>query len=395
VALNVINDHFWVVFVNPDALTKEDMQFVEAAADKLRFPAEKESTTGVLQWITYSRNEADYLRFKAKYVAERFGASHPPSLKLLWDGSGIGDKSNPNAALTVYRHFDSATVIQGLWGERPQTALLLGFPTFERIHYLLVAGFDVYGNVGHQLSTRLYFDFLRMESEFGIIALLPRANRGAAFDYWYRDADKRVVTWFRELLVDYRQETGERYTTADPLTELYARIKRRYAGLTPMEYALDRSSLPRATLQALQKLPVVPAQAATLMPELALLTITTPGGKPEQFTLLRDSAHSNVATPFKESDRRLYAEDRLQILRGVIGAYPNAFFEVPADEVPAFAAMLRGMVSESDYTALMDRYGIRRTDVRFWAHSDALHADYFRIAPRDSGWLDYSRLENR
>jgi len=47
----------------------------------------------------------------------------------------------------------------------------------ECIHYLLVAGFDVYGNIGHQLSTRLYMDFLRMESEFGFLALLPEETR--------------------------------------------------------------------------------------------------------------------------------------------------------------------------------------------------------------------------
>lgn len=33
----------------------------------------------------------------------------------------------------------------------------------ERIHYLLVAGFNVFGNVGHQLNTRLYINFLRMQ----------------------------------------------------------------------------------------------------------------------------------------------------------------------------------------------------------------------------------------
>jgi hypothetical protein len=44
----------------------------------------------------------------------------------VWDGGG----RNPNAALTVFRHYDSATVLQGLIGEQPQTVMLMGYPLF-------------------------------------------------------------------------------------------------------------------------------------------------------------------------------------------------------------------------------------------------------------------------
>jgi hypothetical protein len=50
-----------------------------------------------------------------------------------------------------------------LVGNNPKTAWLLNYQLLERIHYLLVAGFDVFGNVGHQLDARLSMDFLRME----------------------------------------------------------------------------------------------------------------------------------------------------------------------------------------------------------------------------------------
>src|SRR6185295_19834681 len=109
-------------------------------------------------------------------------------LHLIWDGDG----ANANAALTVFRHFDSASVVQGLVGEPPKTAWVISYALLERIHYLLVAGFDVYGNVGHQLTSRLYMDFLRMEGESNFIAFLPRAAREATRDYWYRGASDRV-----------------------------------------------------------------------------------------------------------------------------------------------------------------------------------------------------------
>ena len=40
-------------------------------------------------------------------------------------------------------------------------------------------------------------------------------------------------------------------------------------------------------------------------------------------------------------------------------------------------------------------YGVRRTDERFWAHSDALHIAWRRSAPREAGLFDYNRFENR
>jgi hypothetical protein len=45
--------------------------------------------------------------------------------------------------------------------------------------------------------------------------------------------------------------------------------------------------------------------------------------------------------------------------------------------------------------ALMDAYGMRRTDQRFWPHSDALHLAWRQSAPREAGLFDYNRFENR
>ena len=58
-----------------------------------------------------------------------------------------------------------------------KTLVLLGYPLLERIYYLLVAGYDIYGNIGHQLNSRLYMDFLRMEGELDFLTLLPEPTR--------------------------------------------------------------------------------------------------------------------------------------------------------------------------------------------------------------------------
>ncbi len=107
-------------------------------------------------------------------------------------------RDNQNAALTVFRHFDSATVVKGLVGDEPKTAWVIDYPLLERIHYLLVAGYDVYGNVGlaavlapvHGLPAH------RRASSTSCTSCRPTRAR-AAIDNWYRGAEKTIAgnTW--------------------------------------------------------------------------------------------------------------------------------------------------------------------------------------------------------
>jgi hypothetical protein len=311
-------------------------------------------------------------------------------MELLWDGDG----TNPNAALTVFRHFDNASVVQGLIGERPQTVMVIGYPLLERIHYLLVAGYDVYGNVGHQLATRLYFDFLRMEGEMNFLAFLPRDARQTVRNRWYRGASKEL-----ELLqnVDayYGLDTGIRFRTGDPLTELYGMLKAYAAPLASPRYALATSGLSGMPLRELDRLSRVRGRAIAHLPELALLTVRDAAGRDYDFTLISNIAHTNVAEMFDEEERLRPDEDDLSVVNGFVGAYPNAFFMVGAAELPQFVDAVSGLASEADTAQLLTRFGIRRTDARFWTHSDALHLAYRRSMPKEAGVFDYSRFENR
>jgi len=80
---------------------------------------------------------------------------------------------------------------------------------------------------------------------------------------------------------------------------------------------------------------------------------------------------------------------------GVVGSYPNAFYRVQANQLPAFTAAVRGLRSEADYAALRQRFGVRRNNPGFWALSDEVHERYARSRPLEAGVLDYNRLEDR
>jgi hypothetical protein len=132
--------------------------FLAKAAPYLNLPAEHLSRLAPGEfWIQYDHEQRRYLDLREQYYDALDPAHRGPALDWLWDGDG----SNSNARLTVFRHFDNATVVRGFVGRVPKTAWVVDFPIFERIYYDLVAGYDVFGNLTHQAATRLYMDHLR------------------------------------------------------------------------------------------------------------------------------------------------------------------------------------------------------------------------------------------
>ena len=77
------------------------------------------------------------------------------AMRYIWKGDG----NNPNAALTIFRHMDSASVNFGFIGDYPETAWIIDYSVLERIHYLLVAGFEYFGeDTGRQMILKILPD---------------------------------------------------------------------------------------------------------------------------------------------------------------------------------------------------------------------------------------------
>ncbi|HNG15243.1 fatty acid cis/trans isomerase [Accumulibacter sp.] len=391
VALDVIQDRFWVFFLADQRLPQQRDDFLARASAFLRLPAEAGSSSGIIgPWREYARLEAQYLRHKSAALSEYALAKERPTLDWIWDGDGV----NPNAALTVFRHYDSASVSKGLLGEPPKTVWVLSYPLLERIHYLLVAGFDVYGNVGHQALSRLYMDFMRMEAEFNALTFLPLERRRAVRDYWYRDAGDEAKEHVYGTLARFEVDSGIRFRTQTPLTEFYAMLRTRLAPV--LERQRELASVPDAGLrQDLAALAGVHGASLSWWPEVLILRVDDPPHAARYFTVLRNTGHRHVTSLLREGRELQPDENTLTVVAGILGSYPNAIFRVQRDEIGALATALRTLASENDYRALADRYAVRRTHADFWSISDALQDEHLRLAPIAGGLLDYSRLENR
>jgi hypothetical protein len=391
VALSVINDRFWVFFVDPDVPEIDELdEFYATQSEKLELPASTEDIYAPLRhWRKYAAQQKSLLREKDQFMSEHVSGKERINVDVIWDGDG----TNRNAALTVFRHFDSATVEQGLLGLPPKTAWLIGYSVLERIHYLLVAGYDVYGNVGHQLVTRLYMDFLRMESEANFLLLLPESARVRERNYWYRGAEEDVLEYMTLPSFEDRSVPAIDYRTDDEKLDLFGFLEQRLKRVLSSRHTM--AAIPDSRIRdELDRLHRLIGAPATLMPQTAFVRIRAAGGD-QYVTLMQDSAHLNITSMFGEKKERAPEEDTLSVIPGFIGSYPNVFYVVDASEVKAFVDAISELRNEDDYSRLLDAYGIRRTNPEFWNTSDTFHLAYRHQYPLESGMLDFNRLENR
>ncbi|MGD8170551.1 fatty acid cis/trans isomerase [Vibrio sp. TRT 21S02] len=392
-ALNVINDRFWVFFLDPETSNIPEVnEFYRSQADNLKLPGELESNTlPITHWVRYSRQQARYLQAKSDFINQFFADGTHLTTDVLWDGDGV----NSNAALTVFRHFDSASVVQGLVGKPPKTAWVLDYALLERIHYLLVAGFDVYGNFGHQLITRMYMDFLRLEGESNFVALLPKDMRHIEQQSWYQDQSPQLSDFLQRNVKPFNQPTHVPYQTDDPKAELYDVLRTQLAPVLNRRYAIEQTGLSGKNEALLRRIDNIKGEGLVYIPQIMMIMIESNSGQDQLFTLLHNNAHTNISSLFDEASNRDIQNDDLTLVRGVLGSYPAAYLSLKEDDVAELVGMLESIKTEQDYVKLLDKFAIRRSSEAFWPFSDRVHAWYKKNQPIEFGLLDYNRFENR
>ena len=402
IAVDVIQDHFFVAFLDPDYdLSVREPALLAEARPMLSLPAEHGSDLLPGQvWLEFSRKQARYLNLRERYYAAADPEGVGPSLAWIWDGEG----SNPNALLTVFRHDDNATVLKGFQGGEAKTAWIIDYPIFERIYYDLVAGFDVFGNVSHQAATRLYMDHLRMQSENNFLAFLPRERRKPVRASWYVGATHQPEYLISDRLRSLERGTQVRFATQDVVVELLAQIQAHDSAVSGPPDRLngclgERCSGFEAGSPVETQLRGIAGGRGLFvapLPEVSLLVVRGGGedGSDLVYSMIHNRAHTNVAHLLGEAARLVPAEDTLSILPGHVGSYPNFAFVVEAAALPAFVADVRALGTGETLSSLVARYGLRRSDARFWKTLDWLDADRRRREPTTAGLYDIGRYED-
>jgi hypothetical protein len=221
---------------------------------------------------------------------------------------------------------------------------------------------------------------------------LPLARRRPLIDAWYRGAAPEVKRRLYRELTRFPELPRIRYRTRTPERELFALLEARLEQVRARTHDLDRVE-DTALRETLQQLATTTGAAASWLPEISFLAIADGEGEATYFTLLRDSAHSNVTQLFREDARRIPAEDGLTVARGLLGAYPNALYRVRRGDLDGFVDAVRALDGKPAYAALRARFGVLRTSDGFWEFSDRMQAEHRRRNPVEAGLLDYNRLE--
>jgi Fatty acid cis/trans isomerase (CTI) len=396
VAVNVIEDRFWVMFLTPDAdLSVNDPEYLATATPFLGLPAEHAEGPLLDRLVpAYLDHHRQYAELREK----RYNAADPqkagPSLDAIW----LGDENAGASLLTVFRHFDNATVVSGFVGDVPETAWVIDFPTLERIYYNLVAGFDVFGSVEHQIATRVYMDLLRIESEDLFLSFLPAERRRDIHDDWYRGGKVKIRTLLHQKPIDIDHATQIKFTTDAPKAELLVKaLKRNQSGLAqrdPINRAGDRRLGHSPELAAISSITSTQGPWVRYLPDLSLVRIKNPNGKDRVYSLIHDKAHTNIAFLFAENLRREPEKDTVTVIEGQIGSYPNFFFVVEHGELNNFVHSLSSVSTQQDWRSFIDAFGIRRSSPQFWETADFFQEVAHNQHPRKGGLLDLNRYDD-
>ena len=404
VALDVIDDHFWVMFLDPDHdLSVQYPAFLKLQQKNLIMPTDQGSHFPVFKLIDNQYHHAVMRYFEAR---QDFYLSH----HLYTDGLGYdsiwkGDQASDAPLLTVYRHFDSASVHKGILGELPKTMWVIDYPLLERIYYALVAGFDVYGTLGHQLAVRLYMDTLRVEGETYFLDFLPQEKRKGLMQSWYEGVDFKDIHTFPGKMtskIDFSTDNQKREFVESIVNDQI--LSSTNIDFDPINYFFNGQEHPPLPeqyneindyLQGLRAISTPSSPFFTHFSDhntnLAYLRIRTRDGQNMVVSIIVNRWHDNVTYLFGEDKELHSTKDRADFIQGFVGSYPNNFFDVHENDVHDFLDLLSNFHETEEDMKRFRKYVVNRADDDFWEHYDWFQQQFNVEQPVNSGLFDLNR----
>lgn len=393
-AVNVIDEKFFIFFAEPVSRLNvaNDVHMQGFFDDDLRIPSQGEDSYLESFYPIYKNAQMNFVLKKQKLYRDLY----PKGVRVsdIWDGDGY----NPQAVLTVFRHFDNAYVRIGALGDVPKTSWVMDYPIFERMYYLLVAGFDVFGNAGHQASTRLYMDNLRVESEDLFLSFLPGKTRDELRAFWYRGEFAKLKMQFLNPYGGVPADSQVAYKTKDPkaelirkiLTESFSQVVR---GKQTLDDCCGLSKDEQNISDSLRPLTEARGGFVTELPDISLLQVVREGKEDLLLSLIHHKEHLNLSFMFVEDSRLAKKEDRVMILRGVHGSFPNFFLRVKEEDLASFVKATQEIGTKAGLSRWVQTYGVSRNRPDFWKEFDSVQSLFDQETGRDGGILDLSKYE--
>ncbi len=350
----------------------------------------------------------------------------------LWTGDGdpnYAKGNNPNAWLNITRHERNTSVQYGAEGGDPQSIWILSYSNFERLYYNLVADYKAWGNTTHKMATWRHMSYVRLEGEDLAISVLPKTQRPDVRSSFTRGlgAIKNKLFFPLWSTVDMRDKPlGRLQLSALHAFDLPARegghpelagatwelsvhnivtkLKERFKAVSDEALINDgmvsknQRDFEQTLLglqnksQADQKVPF-----AQFMPNVAYVRVEGPDKQWWVYSIVADREYKSHNLMLLEKPNRDEQFDTLAIYRGFVGAYPEIFLEIEANERNGFARRIASLTSVDDYERLRSDYGVRRNTTDFLTLFDWVHElkgkPYPGVDPTEQGVVDLSMLQ--
>ena len=140
----------------------------------------------------------------------------------------------------------------------------------------------------------------------------------------------------------------------------------------------------------------------TFLPEAVFLRIDKSGQEPAIYTMTHDRYYATKSFFTPVLDNEIPSNATVSIMQGALTSYPNYMFVINEDEIQEFASTLIDADTQKKFTAVVERWGIRRSSPDFWPVLNSVTAYVKRTNPSGApqraggraGTFDINRYKN-
>ena len=365
----------------------------------------------LLEEITHPGNLLGAIQVRQKWVekhneATKRGLARAKELGYrsnftdIWRGEYPDDKPLTN----FFRHDDNAYAQEGkrIVGHFPKAINLWDLPNYEASLYAPVVNFNVFGPTMEQVEgARTQYGLTRVYAEANFLRFLPREVRLPLWKSWYQGqmSEERWKLMRPNIPPDDAIPTDIKYSTDDPQREFYERLLEYYGPFVDANDPINRPkpgdnpdritkafiSIVAASTEGHRRLLTDKQEPwrkfKTFLPEAVFLRIDKSGQEPAIYTMTHDRYYATKSFFTPVLDDEIPANATVSIMQGALTAYPNYMFVINEDEIQEFASTLIDADTQKKFTAVVERWGIRRSSPDFWPVLNSVTAYVKRTNP--------------
>ena len=419
-AVGVIQDEEWDFFEDPEtSLYVNDAEYRADLAPYVKLMMEPDDPTQILSALKdgVDSRVAVVTKTTARLAEGRDNRSR---ITDIWRGDEPGD----TPIVVLYRNKDNAFVAEPnvAIGHFPKTAGVFNLPILEKMIYESVIDYDQFGAAQNWFVSRAGFGLSRRDWEMNFLRFLPADQRRDIYASWYQRSHPELtperggVPDFDELNSFVLEMTYPdlgpevmlpaeiQFKTDDPKSELLSTLldylKDRIQTADPINRPQAGDNPDRVT-KAMQSIVAASTQRQptwrkfkTMLPEATFLRIDAPGKDSEIYTMTLDRYFRTKNFVSSELQDEVPSLAHVTIYPGILTAYPNFIFRIDEKDIEEFATKLIDADTQAKFTAVVERWGVRRSNPEFWQVVHSITEYVRRKNPLEAAVFDVNRYKN-